>query len=132
MDDETLTRMAAEALLKEAKEAERRADVMGPSGYVKKKDSINKRFLHSTLRNAIQSNKHKSKSYCNYSNRRQNVSDYKDSKYQREERISERKDSKYKTESNVKERSDRKYSTNENVGRDKDCQSRKPRDKRDS
>lgn len=33
---------------------------MGPSGWIKPKETVNKRFLHSTLRNTIMSNKHKS------------------------------------------------------------------------
>lgn len=32
---------------------------MGPSGWVKPKETVNKRFLHSTLRNAVVSNKHR-------------------------------------------------------------------------
>lgn len=46
-----------EALLDEAKVGARRAEIVGPSGWVKPKESVNKRFLHSTLRNAVQSNK---------------------------------------------------------------------------
>ncbi|XP_018046623.1 PREDICTED: uncharacterized protein LOC108686064 [Atta colombica] len=60
MDDETLNRLAAEALLEEARLGARRAEIMGPSGWVKPKETINKRFLHSTLRNAVISNKHRS------------------------------------------------------------------------
>ncbi|CAD6213342.1 GSCOCG00004023001-RA-CDS [Cotesia congregata] len=61
MDEETLNRLAAEALIEEAKIGARRAEVMGPSGWVKPRETINKRFLHSTLRNAIISNKHRHK-----------------------------------------------------------------------
>lgn len=46
-----------EALLDEAKNGAKRAEIIGPSGWVKNKESINKRFLHSTLRNVVQSNK---------------------------------------------------------------------------
>ncbi|XP_072743478.1 protein POLR1D [Anoplolepis gracilipes] len=60
MDDETLNRLAVEALLEEAKLGAQRAEIMGPSGWVKPKETINKRFLHSTLRNAVISNKHRS------------------------------------------------------------------------
>lgn len=60
MDDETLNRLAVEALLEEAKLGARRAEIMGPSGWVKPKETVNKRFLHSTLRNAVISNKHRS------------------------------------------------------------------------
>lgn len=60
MDDETLNRLAVEALLEEAKLGAQRAEVMGPSGWVKPKETVNKRFLHSTLRNAVISNKHRS------------------------------------------------------------------------
>ncbi|XP_046733818.1 protein POLR1D-like [Diprion similis] len=59
MDEETLNRLAAEALMEEAKVGARRAEVMGPSGWIKPKHTINKRFLHSTLRNAVLSNKHR-------------------------------------------------------------------------
>lgn len=34
---------------------------MGPSGWIKPKESINKRFLHSTLRNVVLSNKYQLK-----------------------------------------------------------------------
>lgn len=54
-------RLAAEALLEEAKAGARRAAVVGPSGWIKKKDSINKKFLHSTMKNVISSNKYKTK-----------------------------------------------------------------------
>ncbi|XP_015585949.1 protein POLR1D-like isoform X2 [Cephus cinctus] len=59
MDEETLNRLAAEALLEEAKVGARRAEIMGPSGWIKPKETINKRFLHSTLRNVVLSNKHR-------------------------------------------------------------------------
>lgn len=46
---------------------------MGPSGWIKPKQTINKRFLHSTLRNAVLSNKHrlpkKEKIFDNYDKR---------------------------------------------------------------
>ncbi|KZC05667.1 PREDICTED: uncharacterized protein LOC107194144 [Dufourea novaeangliae] len=58
MDDETLNRLAVEALLEEAKVGAKRAEIMGPSGWIKPKESINKRFLHSTLRNVVLSNKY--------------------------------------------------------------------------
>lgn len=34
---------------------------MGPRGWIKPKESINKRFLHSTLRNVVLSNKYQLK-----------------------------------------------------------------------
>ncbi|XP_076622467.1 protein POLR1D [Colletes latitarsis] len=61
MDDETLNRLAVEALLEEAKLGAKRAEIMGPSGWIKPKESINKRFLHSTLRNVVLSNKYQIK-----------------------------------------------------------------------
>lgn len=61
MDDETLNRLAVEALLEEAKLGARRAEIMGPSGWIKPKESVNKRFLHSTLRNVVLSNKYQLK-----------------------------------------------------------------------
>jgi len=53
-------RLAVEALLEEAKLGARRAEIMGPSGWIKPKETVNKRFLHSTLRNAMISNEHQS------------------------------------------------------------------------
>ncbi|XP_017884993.1 protein POLR1D-like [Ceratina calcarata] len=61
MDDETLNRLAVEALLEEAKLGAKRAEIMGPSGWIKPKESVNKRFLHSTLRNVVLSNKYQLK-----------------------------------------------------------------------
>ncbi|XP_029052739.1 protein POLR1D-like [Osmia bicornis bicornis] len=61
MDDETLNRLAVEALLEEAKLGAKRAEIMGPSGWIKPKECINKRFLHSTLRNVVLSNKYQVK-----------------------------------------------------------------------
>lgn len=52
-------RLAAEALLEEAKSGARRAEVLGPSGWVKKKETINKRFLNTTVKSAVISNKKK-------------------------------------------------------------------------
>ncbi|XP_023287588.1 protein POLR1D-like [Orussus abietinus] len=60
MDEETLNKLAVEALLEEAKLGARRAEIMGPSGWTKPKETVNKRFLHSTLRNVVLSNKHRS------------------------------------------------------------------------
>lgn len=60
MDDEMLNRLAVEALLEEAKLGAQRAEVMGPIGWIKPRETINKRFLHSTLRNVVISNKHRS------------------------------------------------------------------------
>ncbi|XP_033223968.1 uncharacterized protein LOC117177412 [Belonocnema kinseyi] len=57
MDEATLNRLAVEALLEEAKIGAKRAEISGPSGWVKPKESVNKRFLHSTLRNVVLSNK---------------------------------------------------------------------------
>ncbi|KAF7990169.1 hypothetical protein HCN44_009904 [Aphidius gifuensis] len=61
MDEETLNRLAVEALIEEAKNGSRRAETMGPSGWVKPKETVNKRFLSSTLRNVILSNKYRHK-----------------------------------------------------------------------
>ncbi|KAK1129978.1 hypothetical protein K0M31_019665 [Melipona bicolor] len=54
-------KLAVEALLEEAKLGAKRAEIMGPSGWIKPKESINKRFLHSTLRNVVLSNKYQLK-----------------------------------------------------------------------
>ncbi|XP_011495279.1 PREDICTED: uncharacterized protein LOC105360165 [Ceratosolen solmsi marchali] len=59
MDEETLNRLAAEALLQEAKIGARRAAIIGPSGWIRKRETINKQFLHATLKNVISSNRHK-------------------------------------------------------------------------
>lgn len=56
-----ILRLAVEALLEEAKIGAKRAEIMGPSGWIKPKESINKRFLHSTLRNVVLSNKYQLK-----------------------------------------------------------------------
>ncbi|XP_034942289.1 protein POLR1D-like [Chelonus insularis] len=61
MDEETLNRLAAEALIEEAKLGARRAEIMGPSGWVKPKETVNKRFLSSTIRNAVIFNRHRQK-----------------------------------------------------------------------
>lgn len=58
MDDETLNKLAVEALLEEARLGARRAEIMGPAGWIKPKESVNKRFLQATLQNVIHSNKH--------------------------------------------------------------------------
>lgn len=58
MDDETLNKLAVEALLEEARLGARRAEIMGPTGWVKPRESVNKRFLQATLQNVILSNKH--------------------------------------------------------------------------
>ncbi|XP_015124848.1 protein POLR1D [Diachasma alloeum] len=82
MDEETLNRLAAEALIEEAKVGARRAEIMGPSGWVKPKETINKRFLRSTLRNAILSNRHKQRS----KEKRCETSSHKDSSSKNDER----------------------------------------------
>lgn len=66
--------MAQEELLEEAKNGARRADVMGPSGWIKKKEIINKRFLNSTIRSTILSNRHKELSRSNRVNSTKNDS----------------------------------------------------------
>lgn len=60
MDDEMLNKLAVEALLEEAKLGAQRAEIMGPTGWIKPRETVNKRFLHSTLRNVVISNKYKS------------------------------------------------------------------------
>ncbi|XP_063986826.1 protein POLR1D-like [Diachasmimorpha longicaudata] len=82
MDEETLNRLAAEALIEEAKVGARRAEIMGPSGWVKPKETINKRFLRSTLRNAILSNRHQQRS----KEKRCETSSHKDSSAKNDER----------------------------------------------
>lgn len=55
-----LNKLAVEALLEEAKLGAQRAEIMGPTGWIKPRETVNKRFLHSTLRNVVISNKYKS------------------------------------------------------------------------
>ncbi|KAI4492040.1 hypothetical protein M0802_010165 [Mischocyttarus mexicanus] len=60
MNMEDLNSLALEALLHEAKLGAERAKVMGPSGWVvRPRETVNKRFINTTLRNAIISNEHK-------------------------------------------------------------------------
>ncbi|KAI4491441.1 hypothetical protein M0804_002833 [Polistes exclamans] len=59
MNTTDLNALAIEALLNEAKLGAQRAEIMGPSGWVKPRETINKRFLHSTIRNVVISNEHK-------------------------------------------------------------------------
>lgn len=75
MDDETLQRLAVEALLEEAKVGARRAEIMGPMGWIKSKESVNKRFLHSTLRNAIIANQYRVSRKNNQSEKQRHKND---------------------------------------------------------
>lgn len=48
--------------MEEAKVGAQRAETMGPSGWVRPRETINKRFLHSTIRNVVLSNRHQQRS----------------------------------------------------------------------
>lgn len=58
IDDEALERLAVEELLREAVQGAARAEIVGPSGWIKKPQAkTNKRFLTNTVRNVLASNK---------------------------------------------------------------------------
>ncbi|XP_028157898.1 protein POLR1D-like [Ostrinia nubilalis] len=65
LDDEALEKLAVEELMREAVQGAARAELVGPSGWIKApQQKTNKRFLVNTLRNAVSSNKyHHSKTY---------------------------------------------------------------------
>ncbi|XP_045497654.1 protein POLR1D-like [Colias croceus] len=59
LDDEALEKLAVEELIREAVQGAARAEIVGPSGWVKgPQQKTNKRFLVNTLRNAVSSNKY--------------------------------------------------------------------------
>ncbi|XP_061709272.1 protein POLR1D-like [Cydia pomonella] len=61
LDDEALEKLAVEELMREAVQGAARAEIVGPSGWVKgPQQKTNKRFLVNTLRNAVSSNKYHS------------------------------------------------------------------------
>ncbi|XP_026739275.1 protein POLR1D-like [Trichoplusia ni] len=62
LDDEALEKLAVEELLREAVQGAARAEIVGPSGWIKApQQKTNKRFLVNTLRNAVTSNKYHSR-----------------------------------------------------------------------
>lgn len=62
LDDEALEKLAVEELLREAVQGAARAEIVGPSGWIKApQQKTNKRFLVNTLRNAVNSNKYHSR-----------------------------------------------------------------------
>ncbi|XP_026756677.1 protein POLR1D-like [Galleria mellonella] len=61
LDDEALEKLAVEELMREAVQGAARAEIVGPSGWVKvPQQKTNKRFLVNTLRHAVNSNKYHS------------------------------------------------------------------------
>ncbi|XP_053610090.1 protein POLR1D-like [Plodia interpunctella] len=61
LDDKVLEKLAVEELMREAVQGAARAEIVGPSGWVKtSQQKTNKRFLVNTLRNAVSSNKYHS------------------------------------------------------------------------
>lgn len=61
LDDETLEKLAVEELMREAVQGAARAEIVGPSGWIKApQQKSNKRFLVNTIRNAVNSNKYRS------------------------------------------------------------------------
>ncbi|XP_038220925.1 protein POLR1D-like [Zerene cesonia] len=59
LDDEALEKLAVEELIREAVQGAARAEIVGPSGWVKgPQQKTNKRFLVNTLRHAVSSNKY--------------------------------------------------------------------------
>ncbi|XP_068249663.1 protein POLR1D-like [Palaemon carinicauda] len=66
--DDELSRLAEQALLQEAKRGAIRAEISGPSGWLKKKlPSTNKKFLHNTLLGALAANRVKDRKEKNLS-----------------------------------------------------------------
>lgn len=64
IDDEALEKLAVEELIREAVQGAARAEIVGPSGWVKAPpQKTNKRFLVNTIRNAVGSNKYHFKSH---------------------------------------------------------------------
>ncbi|XP_045459842.1 protein POLR1D-like [Melitaea cinxia] len=59
LDDEALEKLAVEELLREAVQGAARAEIVGPSGWIKApQQKTNKRFLVNTLRHAVGSNRY--------------------------------------------------------------------------
>ncbi|VVD05763.1 unnamed protein product [Leptidea sinapis] len=57
LDDEALEKLAVEELMREAVQGAARAELVGPSGWVKTpQQKTNKRFLVNTIRHAVNSN----------------------------------------------------------------------------
>ncbi|XP_068626544.1 protein POLR1D-like [Battus philenor] len=72
IDDEALEKLAVEELLREAVQGAARAEIVGPSGWVKApQQKSNKRFLVNTLRHTVSSNKYY------YSSRHGNKNSYR-------------------------------------------------------
>ncbi|XP_013187033.1 protein POLR1D-like [Amyelois transitella] len=64
LDDKALEKLAVEELMREAVQGAARAEIVGPSGWVKApQQKTNKRFLVNTLRHAVSSNKYHSSRY---------------------------------------------------------------------
>ncbi|KPJ10200.1 hypothetical protein RR48_05023 [Papilio machaon] len=75
LDDEALEKLAVEELLREAVQGAARAEIVGPSGWVKSApQKSNKRFLVNTLRHTVSSNKY-------YSSRSSHRSSYRSYNY---------------------------------------------------
>lgn len=76
IDEETLEKLAVEELMREAVQGAARAEVVGPSGWVKApKQKTNKRFLANTIRNAVASNKYNSSKKHQHSHKRSSKHD---------------------------------------------------------
>lgn len=70
---EIIFRLAVEELLREAVQGAARAEIVGPSGWIKApQNKTNKRFLVNTLRNAVSSNKYHSRSRRSHSHKSPN------------------------------------------------------------
>ncbi|KAG6441887.1 protein POLR1D-like [Manduca sexta] len=62
LDDEALEKLAVEELMREAVQGAARAEIVGPSGWIKvPQQKTNKRFLVNTIRNAVSSNSYHSR-----------------------------------------------------------------------
>lgn len=62
LDDEALEKLAVEELMREAVQGAARAEIVGPSGWIKvPQQKTNKRFLVNTIRHAVNSNSYHSR-----------------------------------------------------------------------
>lgn len=82
-----ICRLAVEELIREAVQGAARAEIVGPSGWIKAPpQKTNKRFLVNTIRHAVSNNKYHS-SHSNHRN-----SNHKSTKYERKPEPTIKKD----------------------------------------
>ncbi|XP_041975379.1 protein POLR1D-like [Aricia agestis] len=86
LDDEELEKLAVEELIRESVQGAARAEIVGPSGWIKAApQKTNKRFLVNTLRNAVSNNKY-------HSTRHHRQANNKSPKYERKSEPTIKKD----------------------------------------